>query len=175
MKQKTVKNYILSMEQCLHQKRFMFLVSILLLVNVIYTPRAFAQTFEFESAVCPEGAEGSLSDIVCGFVTVPENWEQPNGKQIRVAVAVLESIAAEPEADPVVYIEGGPGFGTLKESWMWNDSTILRNRDLILFDQRGTGYSTPALKCSNVFDTNIEDMSDEDQLAMAFRMALGSL
>lgn len=72
----------------------------------------------------------------------------PNGRTIELAVAVLHSHSANPAPDPVIFLAGGPGQSALlgiaellAASWIRDD------RDLIVFDQRGSGYSTPSLQC----------------------------
>jgi pimeloyl-ACP methyl ester carboxylesterase len=100
-------------------------------------------------------------DVECGWLTVPEDHATPDGKTIKLAVARFKSAAAKPEPDPIVYLEGGPGGSPLKSSILSQFDVyygpLLDKRDLILFDQRGTGYSQPALDCPEMtklaFDT----------------------
>ena len=51
---------------------------------------------------------------------------------------------------PVIYLEGGPG-GNALEGLEVSGGVFLEplneNRDVIVFDQRGTGFSEPALSC----------------------------
>ena len=90
-------------------------------------------------------------DVECGWLTVPEDHAQPDGKTIKLAVARFKSDASKPQPDPIVYLEGGPGGSPLKSSILSQFDVyygpLLDKRDLILFDQRGTGYSQPALDC----------------------------
>lgn len=88
----------------------------------------------------------------CGTVAVPEDHSKPTGKLIQIAVAVFKSNATSPAPDPAIYLDGGPGGFTLVSA---SDNlsafgAILDTRDLIFFDQRGTGYSTPSLYCSEL-------------------------
>ena len=53
-------------------------------------------------------------DVECGWVTVPEDHAKPDGKTIKLAVARFKSDASNPEPDPIVYLEGGPGGSALK-------------------------------------------------------------
>jgi pimeloyl-ACP methyl ester carboxylesterase len=103
-------------------------------------------------------------DIVvdCGVVLVPESRTGLSDATIELAVAILRTPAPDPAPDPVVYLSGGPGGAALAEyaAWhpepgWWTISPILSSRDLILVDQRGTGYSLPSLDC-------LEDESEED-------------
>jgi pimeloyl-ACP methyl ester carboxylesterase len=59
-----------------------------------------------------------------------------------LAVARFKSDASKPEPDPIVYLEGGPGGSPLKGYPAQFDAIfgpLAAKRDVILFDQRGTG------------------------------------
>jgi pimeloyl-ACP methyl ester carboxylesterase len=119
----------------------------------------------FEPAACTfkgtdQFAEGAVE---CGYLAVPERHSSPGGRTIRLAVAVLKRAASEsPEetaeaADarpaPLVMAQGGPGGSTIDAFLpMFSNggelSSLLQDRDVVLFDQRGTLYSEPALLCS---------------------------
>jgi pimeloyl-ACP methyl ester carboxylesterase len=105
-------------------------------------------------------------DVECGWLTVPEDHAKPDGKTIKLAVARFKSDAATPKPDPIVYLEGGPGGSPLKAYTAQFDpifGQLLADRDLILFDQRGTGYSEPSLGCPEIkqlaLDTLDQDLS----------------
>ena len=89
-------------------------------------------------------------DVECGWVIVPEDHARPDGQTIKLAVARFKSDASKPESDPIVYLEGGPGGSPLRGYPAQFDAIfgpLNAKRDVILFDQRGTGYSQPALDC----------------------------
>ena len=113
----------------------------------IVTPEGSAAFFE--SAPCsfqiPAGTNPG-----CGYLTVPEDRDDPDSGTIRLHVAVFASRATDPEPDPVVYLDGGPGgepLEALRFGLGDRFEAILETRDLIIFDQRGTGFSEPALTC----------------------------
>jgi pimeloyl-ACP methyl ester carboxylesterase len=89
----------------------------------------------------------------CGYLTVPEKhalYGKPaSAKNIEIAVIKLASTSANKKADPIVYLAGGPG-GSASSSieYIKEDDTFLNDRDVYLVDQRGTGYSKPALPCN---------------------------
>lgn len=85
--------------------------------------------------------------VDCHWLAVPVDREKPAGATIRLAVAVLRSRAAQPAPDPVVYLAGGPGGFVVEELEGFADEPFLDTRDLVLFDQRGTGLSEPDLEC----------------------------
>jgi pimeloyl-ACP methyl ester carboxylesterase len=112
--------------------------------------------------------------VECGYLTVPEDRSQPDGPTIRLYVAIFKSQSASPAPDPVVYLAGGPG-GKAVESVVFNFNEryapFLADRDFIVFDQRGTGYSEPALDCPEVIELAYEilplDLSPEEGTEMS--------
>ncbi len=102
----------------------------------------------FETSACPFAVPSDLS-ITCGYLTVPEDRSQADSRAIQLAVAIVSANSATPYSDPVVYLSGGPGSGalvnavTFARGW----SGFLHNRDFVVLDQRGTGFSQPALDC----------------------------
>lgn len=86
--------------------------------------------------------------IECGYVAVPLEHAKPGGPTIKLAVAVLRASGSTREPDPLVMLQGGPGGGTIDTyAAIMNSSPLRVARDIVLFDQRGTGKSLPALKC----------------------------
>lgn len=107
----------------------------------------------FMPTVCPFEIEVSLT-VTCGVVDVPARRDRSTDRTVELAVAVLRTPAADPAPDPVVYLAGGPGGVSLAEHFIWlsgaddwQDHPILSRRDMVLVDQRGTGYSRPSLWC----------------------------
>lgn len=92
--------------------------------------------------------------LQCGRLEVPERHDEPEGAKIELAVLILRSPVDEPAADPIVYLEGGPGGSALVRLDAWLDpvTPLLAERDVILVDQRGTGFSTPSLACDREFE-----------------------
>ena len=115
-------------------------------------PRSTVSRFRY--AACPfklgkgiiEGQEAR-----CGFLAAPEDRSQPRGSTIQLAVAIFKAPHAHPAPVPVVFLTGGPGGALLDDLGTLITSTNLDNvtlgHDLILLDQRGTGYSRPSLTC----------------------------
>lgn len=87
----------------------------------------------------------------CATVEVPENHDEPEGRQIELAIARLKARKGETDKAPLLFIAGGPGQSAL-ESFPGVAAAfeeIRRERDVILIDQRGTGESNP-LQCPNL-------------------------
>ena len=84
----------------------------------------------------------------CRTVEVFENREKRAGRKIALKVVVVPSHAAHPQPDPLFLIAGGPGQGVTggAEDWAKIFDFVLRQRELVLIDVRGTGESNP-LNC----------------------------
>ena len=101
-----------------------------------------------EPAPCPvEVPEGSR--VECGYVQVPESREDPDGRQVRLLVAVLRSAAEQPEPDPLVVTSGGPGSSSAGLLSLAR-SVYARDRDVVVVEQRGARWSQPWLACPEV-------------------------
>lgn len=94
----------------------------------------------------------------CGLVSVPAERDAPDGRTLELAVYRVPSTSPTPAADPVVYLEGGPGgagvalLASLYDPDAPDSAAFLRtDREVIVIDQRGTGYSRPALYCAEVY------------------------
>lgn len=97
----------------------------------------------------PDGlVEGENVD--CGILYVPEDRADPNSATIELAFAILYASAEVVQPDPVIYLAGGPGGNAVAELEAWVDIPYIQDRDLILLDQRGTGYSFPSLNCPEI-------------------------
>jgi len=84
---------------------------------------------------------------------VPENRDRPDGAQVRLHVAIFHNHAAGPAPDPLVFLSGGPGSSALALSgylFRTGLGAVLERRDLVLFDQRGTGYYRLFATCAGL-------------------------
>ena len=78
-----------------------------------------------------------------GYLPVPENHANPGGREIEIAWAVVKSKVPETEKYPLIFLTGGPGGETLPMISLLMDFPLTEDRDVILFDQRGIGHSSP--------------------------------
>ncbi|RUO66013.1 alpha/beta hydrolase [Pseudidiomarina planktonica] len=92
--------------------------------------------------------DGISERIRCGNIQVPENYEQPNGRQISIHYAVLPAVQEGSREDPLLILAGGPGQAATELAPMMNRmfTQVRQQRDILLIDQRGTGQSNP-LSC----------------------------
>jgi pimeloyl-ACP methyl ester carboxylesterase len=84
--------------------------------------------------------------VTRGRVTVPLDRAHPAGKQIRIAYErYVRSDKRRPSLGTMVAIEGGPGFSTTdsRDSYLELLKPLMKRRDLLLVDNRGTGLSSP--------------------------------
>ncbi len=103
----------------------------------------------FQTAPCPKTPEPikALGHAHCGFLVVPENRLKPNGRLVRLAVAIVPSRAKPALPDPIVFMAGGPGESAILDTPFLVDAGINNDRDLIIMSQRGTLYGQPDLNC----------------------------
>lgn len=95
----------------------------------------------------------------CGYLTVPEFHGQPGGRTVRLYATILSSSTQNPRRDPVVFLNGGPGSnsrGIIQGFPELLGELFLKERDFVVFDQRGTGYSEPRLGCPEFYEEAIQ-------------------
>ena len=113
----------------------------------------------FHSVSCPPQEESNYqqndcdffsglsasNSIHCGMVLVPENHQNKNGRKIKIAYAVIPAYGPSPSLEPMIHFSGGPGAATLTEGLLqfYLNHEIRKDHDIILFDQRGIGHSSP--------------------------------
>jgi len=89
--------------------------------------------------------------VSCGTLEVPERRFPPSERKVRLEVAILRATSVDKAPDPIIYLAGGPGGRALEDDLSWWDAEFAAplqdNRDIIFFDQRGAGLSTPSLSC----------------------------
>jgi pimeloyl-ACP methyl ester carboxylesterase len=104
--------------------------------------------------------------VACGTIDVPSVPGDADSEPITLAVARLHRSGAPADAEPIVYLHGGPGDSSLASS---PDELVvlptLRERDIILWDQRGAGRSTPSLNCPEKEDAILDAVATIDPAA----------
>jgi pimeloyl-ACP methyl ester carboxylesterase len=84
---------------------------------------------------------------------VPENRSVSGGPAVEIPYAIVKS--ASPRPDALIYLGDGPGASALAGmsdvlGWL---QPFIAERDLIVFDPRGTDLASPALDCLPAFAT----------------------
>jgi pimeloyl-ACP methyl ester carboxylesterase len=104
------------------------------------------------------------SKLSCGSIQVPENHDNPSGRQISIAYVILNSEGSNNTEYPMIHFTGGPGGQALRNIDNALNNPILATRDIIRFDQRGIGKSSPlpdlTTKIYNLFP---EDLTSEEE------------
>lgn len=103
----------------------------------------------------------NCDDGECADVTVPIDYEEPDGKTLTLAVKRVPA-KSDDARGPLLINPGGPGapgisFLSVFESQA--SDTVRQHFDLIGFDPRGTGDSTP-LKCFD--DETLDEFNASD-------------
>lgn len=97
----------------------------------------------------------------CGYVTAPEQHALPEGRTIQLAVVRIRSTSKSPAADPLFVEQGGPGDSTIGVivdkvvPALPELQAVLKSRDLVFVEERGTRYSRPFLACPEYDARNI--------------------
>jgi pimeloyl-ACP methyl ester carboxylesterase len=109
-------------------------------------PRALA----FDESDCRLEAESIPAVFArCATLTVAENPDDPASRGLDLFFARISAATANPAADPLLLINGGPG-GSAVDLYLQNRAAfdgVLRDREILLLDQRGTGRSLAGLTC----------------------------
>jgi pimeloyl-ACP methyl ester carboxylesterase len=125
-------------------------------------------TAVFEEAPCPFDMPQGVP-VQCGFVTVPEDHNDPTGPTIRLAVAILKDQSPGHQPDAVILLAGGPGEKKVASALTVAPilASMYPNRDLVIFDQRGVGLSEPALECPEFLEAHFDVLDEPDPDATA--------
>jgi len=119
------------------------------LVSVAVAPKVAAQSAlpRFERGDCLVNGDWAR-DVwrECGWLVVPESRDRPTANTVRLAVEIFRG--KEPSgAPPLVLLHGGPGGpgGIQLYSGGIARSPLPQRRDVVIYDQRGAGFSEPKL------------------------------
>ncbi len=124
---------------------------------------------------CPIPSSGSYKDgtnLFCSYLLVKEDRKQSESRDLLLAVARVKSDGPHPMADPLLILQGGPGDSALNNLNFFVSASHVKetvgNRDILLLDQRGTGYSLPSMQCdeeSKYYQTSqLTNISQEEQI-----------
>jgi len=105
-----------------------------------------------EDSACIYSADSSHKTH-CGYLVVPESRRRPQGNLIKLPFIYVESNNPQKSADPVLYTGGGPGVSSLHAVTSIDRRSLLRDRDYIAFEQRGTHFAVPNLECEGLGET----------------------
>ena len=91
---------------------------------------------------------GIAAELLCGKLEVFENRPAHSGRTIKLNVVVVPALEQKSKQEPLFDLAGGPGGASTDAAAFYAIvvRNYFRNRDVVLFDQRGTGQSNP-LQC----------------------------
>ena len=104
-------------------------------------------------AACPDTAPESL--VQCGNLEVPFDYDNPDEGSFVLYIKRRQATVPSERIGSLLVNPGGPGFGgsSLADDAAYYFSESLLNRfDIIGWDPRGTGLTTPAVDCVDSFD-----------------------
>lgn len=127
-------------------------------------------------SVEPEGLDWlpESEEFKAGAILVPENHDNPDGKKIQITYIVIKAKDTLSSSEyPMIFFSGGPGGNTLSPGMIQflKEHPLRNERDIILFDQRGIGYSSAMPDMSfDAFIIMAEDANEEEELALTVSM-----
>lgn len=90
---------------------------------------------------CPFPYTNYQEGDTCGYVEVPRNWDTNSTETTQLGYLVIRSKSEHRKEDPVVFLQGGPGGDVLNLANVFSQINLDPDRDYILYDQRGIGFS----------------------------------
>ena len=112
-------------------------------------------------------------NIECSYLVVKEDRADPNSRDLLLAVARVKSSDPKPAPDPLIMLQGGPGGALLSQFDFFASAGSINKeigkRDIILIDQRGTGYSSPPMKCDEVFTVQYAQLEQHISTATSLK------
>jgi pimeloyl-ACP methyl ester carboxylesterase len=105
---------------------------------------------ELEWEACGATPEAEAADVECARAPLPLDYDDPEGEQIEIAVGRV------PAADPAQRIgslffnfggPGGPAVDYVQAAGAGVFAPLNQYFDIVAFDPRGVGQSTPAIDC----------------------------
>jgi pimeloyl-ACP methyl ester carboxylesterase len=143
----------------MNPKRFLLASALVLL---LFSPLAGCTPSTFKKSDCQFDAPSNIP-IECGFLSVPEDRSQEDSPMIQLHVAIVRTQNPHPAPDPIIILHGGPGGYALDnmEYWLYLFNFARSDRDLIVLDQRGVGYSIPSLNCPEAEEQWYQDWTQD--------------
>lgn len=108
-----------------------------------------------------------------GAILVPENHFDPGSRKIQITYIVLKARDKSSNAYPMIYFSGGPGEQVLHPGTVrfLSNHPFNEKMDIILFDQRGIGFSSPLPDMSFAsFDILAKDADEKEELELTRKM-----
>ena len=82
----------------------------------------------------------------CGYLVVPENRNKKSSAMIKLPFIIVKSKNPHKKNDPVLFTGGGPGGSSLDWALGATRGSLIKDRDCMVLEQRGTRYAWPSLR-----------------------------
>lgn len=156
----------------------LFLLAILVLLALPTTVLALPDSNQIEFTNCMLNLPGThlTASARCGLYEVAENPAEPDGRKIKLNIAVAPATGKSTEPDPVFFFAGGPGQAAT-ETWVMLRpvlNKIRKSRDIVMIDQRGTGQSNK-LACESEIEEDLNQEIDLDLIRTETEKCLAEL
>ncbi|WP_263550786.1 alpha/beta hydrolase [Geodermatophilus sp. YIM 151500] len=99
---------------------------------------------------CGLTEEATAAGVQCATAGLPLDHDDPDGEQVQIAVAKAPATAPDQRIGSLFFNFGGPGAPSvyyLQRAGAGFLSGLNERFDLVAFDPRGTGQSTPGIDC----------------------------
>jgi pimeloyl-ACP methyl ester carboxylesterase len=102
---------------------------------------------------------GQLSGLQCASLQVPLNYADPGGRKITIALSMVPATAPAAQRQGVMFVNPGgpgePGRSLAAAVAVGISPQVAATYDIVGFDPRGVGASSPALSCDPNFFTGV--------------------
>ncbi|MCG7533618.1 alpha/beta hydrolase [Pseudoalteromonas sp. OOF1S-7] len=156
------------------------IMGVLLLLGAMMTLGTFAQeqpplVYDNEQAITFKTQDNQQVAAFSGFVTVPENRNQADSRDIRIHYVRFPATTKTP-GSPIIYLAGGPGGSGIKTAEYANFRfplfmALREFGDVIALDQRGTGKSDTLPVCQSGISTHSAKQQTDQEVAHLYRRA----
>lgn len=85
------------------------------------------------------------ANIEFGHITVPADYSNPDKNTYQIAFVVIKARNNNSKQDPILNFVGGWGISGISDVAFYSHHKLTEDRDMILYDYRGLGYSEPDL------------------------------
>lgn len=117
---------------------------------------------------CPPNAPATAR---CFRVDVPADWAEPGGSLVSLPVVVVPASGSPVSPDPLVVLAGGPGGSGVDAAAAWSDP----HRDVVLYDQRGSGAALPVLTCPERNQAWVANLQQDEPFALERKAIVDAL
>ncbi|MBX2875352.1 MAG: alpha/beta hydrolase [Saprospiraceae bacterium] len=141
------------------------LLSALLLLFSHYIQPQEVGHIEWKKCLSSDCSDIDQVRVRFGTIKVPEHYQQEQpARLLDIAFAIIKARQQPAPSDAVLIFAGGWGSSILRHIHYFSDHFLGEDRDIILYDYRGLGYSSPSLCPSigeEVFQLLLENKSHE--------------